>query len=76
MSGFLRTGRANTARKIDPPPGTVTRFVSEREVIDVMAAHADPFKIDDPCPYSPDRSHFGIGCGEVACFYCAKIFTR
>lgn len=58
-------------------PLAVCTFVSEREIAEVMARVSDPFGIDDRCLLGPNGEHVGIGsCGDVACRYCGKIFSR
>lgn len=34
---------------------------------------ADPFGIDDPCPFNPAGHQFIGSCGDVACVHCAKV---
>lgn len=50
----------------------VTRFVAQEVAFANRAA--DPFGVNDPCPFNAGGPHCFIGsCGDVACVHCAKV---
>lgn len=71
MTGFLRT-RMPASHDRTAPKAAIVNFIGEREIAEVLRA-ADPFGIDDPCPFNPSGHRFIGSCGDVACVHCAKV---
>lgn len=55
-------------------PATVSRFIGEREIAEVMAS-ADPFGIELHCTNAGGHQPIA-SCGEIVYAHCARIFWR
>jgi hypothetical protein len=71
MSGYLRQGRSNAARKIEAVP-VVCTFVSPAEVAQVIREQ-DPFGLAHACRNAGGHVPINAG-GAIACFHCSRIF--
>jgi hypothetical protein len=48
--------------------------ISEAPPPMLICTDADPFEIDDPCPFNASGPHrFLAICGDVVCVHCAKV---
>jgi len=71
MSGYLRRGAANTARKIEAT--VVHQFVTERNLNEVIREQ-DPFGLAHACTSAGGHQPISMG-DAIVCFHCSRIFT-
>lgn len=69
--GFLRQGQPPALDRA-ALKAAIVNFIGEREIAEALRC-ADPFGIDDPCPFNPSGHRFIGSCGDVACVHCAKV---
>lgn len=69
--GFLRQGQPPAFDRA-ALKAVIVNFIGEREIAEVLRS-ADPFGIDDPCPFNPSGHRFFGSCGDIACVHCAKV---
>jgi hypothetical protein len=50
----------------------VARFVAE-ELDLLTCTPADPFGVDNSCPFSPSGHDYIAACGDVVCCHCGKV---
>lgn len=49
----------------------VARFVAEE--LAFLTRTADPFGLDNACPFNPTGHDFIASCGDVVCCRCGKV---